>query len=66
MTEVDITDEVIAREGALPIGLPKPGTEIRIDPENSEMIIVGDSVAQDTIRTRRELIRSSSWLRPGR
>lgn len=45
VTEVDITDEVIAREGALPIGLPKPGTEIRIDPENSEMIIVGDSVS---------------------
>lgn len=45
VTEVDITDEVIAEAGALPIGLPKPGTDIRIDPESSEMIIVGDSVS---------------------
>ena len=45
VTEMDITDEVIAEAGALPIGLPKPGTDIRIDPESSEMIIVGDSVS---------------------
>ncbi|ASS38207.1 D-alanine--poly(phosphoribitol) ligase subunit DltA [Mogibacterium pumilum] len=45
VTEIDITDDVIAKDGALPIGLPKPGTEIRIDSENSEMIIVGDSVS---------------------
>lgn len=45
VTDIEITDEVLANEGTLPIGLPKPGTEIRLDPENSEIIIIGDSVS---------------------
>ncbi len=44
VTEVDITDEVNAREAHFLSGFLS-GTEIEIDPENSEMIIVGDSVS---------------------
>lgn len=44
VTSIEITDEVMNMEGPLPIGIPKPGTDIQI--ENGEIIIIGDTVAK--------------------
>lgn len=45
VTSVEITEEMTKREGALPVGVPKNGTTIKIDPDTQEMIIVGDTVS---------------------
>lgn len=44
VTGVEITREHLMAEEELPIGMPKPGTEIRI--ENEEIIIAGDTVGK--------------------
>lgn len=44
VTAVEITREMLSKENILPIGQPKPGTEILI--ENDEIIILGDTVAK--------------------
>ena len=43
VTSIEITQEIIEKYDALPVGKPKEGTEILID--NEEMVIVGDTVS---------------------
>ena len=44
VTSVEITQEMVDMGKQLPVGRPKPGTEIRIDPKNKEILILGDTV----------------------
>lgn len=45
VTEVQITEGMASAGGPLPVGRPKPGTTIELDPETSEIIIVGNTVS---------------------
>jgi len=45
VTSVEITKKLIEKDGPLPVGLPKPGTEIQLDPDTDEIIIIGDTVS---------------------
>jgi D-alanine--poly(phosphoribitol) ligase subunit 1 len=64
-TLVEITPEVANRYDPLPVGRPKPDCEILIDPENSEIIIVGDHVMQGYIN-RQDLNDSKMFMHNGR
>ena len=44
VTFADVTPEMIKKEGPLPIGQPKPGTQLVI--EGEEIVIIGDTVAK--------------------
>ena len=48
VTSIKITQEIIEKYDALPVGKPKEGTEILID--NEEMIIVGDTVSNGYLK----------------
>ncbi|MBR2576643.1 MAG: D-alanine--poly(phosphoribitol) ligase subunit DltA [Firmicutes bacterium] len=50
VTAVEITNEMIRRGGALPVGMPKPGTKILIQPDNQEVLILGDTVSPGYFR----------------
>jgi len=50
VTDIRITEEMADSDSPLPIGLPKPGTDIVIDPEAGEMIIIGDTVSPGYFR----------------
>ena len=45
VTEIQITEQMAAGSEPLPVGKVRPGTEIQIDPETSEIIIIGDTVS---------------------
>lgn len=45
VTEVSITAEMAERSEPLPVGRVRPGTMIELDPETSEIIIIGDTVS---------------------
>lgn len=64
VTDIEITEEIIANDGALPIGLPKPGTDIYLDPESNEIIIIGDSVSsgyyKDEEKTKKSFYMTKS------
>lgn len=45
VTEIEITEEMAAGSEPLPVGKPRPGTRIELDPETSEIIIIGDTVS---------------------
>ena len=45
VTEIRITEEMAAAGGPLPVGRVRPGTEIVLDPETSEIIIIGDTLS---------------------
>lgn len=47
ITSIEITREMIAdEERELPIGVVKPGTEVRVLPNNHELIILGDTLSK--------------------
>lgn len=50
VTEAEISDDMIASGRELPIGRPRPGTEIDIDPLNGEMIISGNTLSKGYYR----------------
>lgn len=45
ITEIQITEQMAAGFEPLPVGKVRPGTELRIDPDTSEIIIIGDTVS---------------------
>ena len=45
VTEVCVTEKMAAGTDPLPVGKVKPGTKIVLDPANSEIIIIGDTVS---------------------
>ena len=45
VTEVNITEEMAAGSEPLPVGNIRPGTTIQLDPDTSEIIIMGDTVS---------------------
>ncbi len=55
VTDIEITKEMLEDEKELPIGRTKKGTEIKIDSENEELLIYGDTLSkgyyQDEERT---------------
>ncbi len=52
ITDITVTEDLLAAEGELPIGRPKPGTSVEIDPENGEMLILGDTVSLGYFRDK--------------
>jgi D-alanine--poly(phosphoribitol) ligase subunit 1 len=45
VTEIQITEEMASGNEPLPVGKVRPGTSIELDPETSEIIIIGDTVS---------------------
>jgi D-alanine--poly(phosphoribitol) ligase subunit 1 len=45
VTEIQITEEMTAGNEPLPVGKARPGTRIELNPETSEIIIIGDTVS---------------------
>lgn len=45
VTAIQITEEMARKQEALPVGKVKKGSEIQLDPETSEIIIIGDTVS---------------------
>lgn len=45
VTEIQITEEMASGNAPLPVGKVRPGTTIELDPETSEIIIIGDTVS---------------------
>ena len=45
VTEIQITEEMASGNEPLPVGKARPGTMIELDPETSEIIIIGDTVS---------------------
>lgn len=45
-TAVEITKEMLDEDGTLPVGYSKENSEIRIDEESGEILIIGDNVAK--------------------
>lgn len=64
VTEVEVTEALLAEPGPLPIGQPKPGTEILIDAETGEMVILGNTVSPgyfgDAEKTEKVFYRAES------
>ncbi len=45
VTEIQITEEMASGNEPLPVGRVRPGTAIELDPDTSEIIIIGDTVS---------------------
>jgi D-alanine--poly(phosphoribitol) ligase subunit 1 len=45
VTEIQITEEMASGNEPLPVGKVRPGTAIELDPDTSEIIIIGDTVS---------------------
>ena len=45
VTQIQITEEMVSGNEPLPVGKVRPGTSIELDPETSEIIIIGDTVS---------------------
>ncbi|MBR2619617.1 MAG: AMP-binding protein [Firmicutes bacterium] len=45
VTEIQITEEMASGNEPLPVGMVRPGTTIELDPDTSEIIIIGDTVS---------------------
>lgn len=54
ITEIQITEEMASTGQALPVGRVRPGSEVVIDPETSEIIIIGDTLSSGYYKDRKQ------------
>ncbi len=66
VTGTEITEEMLEAEGELPIGYAKEGTEIEIDGETGEIIIVGDTVSKGYYRDSAKTVKAFGRKADGR
>ena len=66
VTGTEITKEMLEAEGELPIGYAKAGTEIEIDGESGEIVIVGDTVSKGYYKDSERTVKAFGRKADGR
>lgn len=62
ISEIQITEEMAARGEPLPVGRVRPGSEVVIDPETSEIIIIGDTLSTGYYKDQKQTDKSFFFI----